>query len=48
MSRSAAFFFDEPDQAGEFLRREAAPGDAVLLKGSRGTRMERALERLLE
>jgi UDP-N-acetylmuramoyl-tripeptide--D-alanyl-D-alanine ligase len=45
--RSAAFFFDEPDQAGEYLRREAKAGDAVLLKGSRGTRVERALERLL-
>ena len=40
-----ARFFDDPAQAGEFVRAEAQPGDAVLFKGSRGVRMERALER---
>jgi len=44
----AAFFFDEPLEAGEKLREIARPGDAILFKGSRGTRVERALERFLE
>ena len=30
--------------AGEWLRREVKPGDVVLLKASRGVRLERALE----
>lgn len=37
------YFFDEPEQAGEFLRHFVEPGDAILFKGSRGTRVERAL-----
>jgi UDP-N-acetylmuramoyl-tripeptide--D-alanyl-D-alanine ligase len=43
----AAVFFDEPGSAGEFLRGFVRPGDAVLFKGSRGTRVERALEKLI-
>lgn len=39
----AAFFFDEPEQAGEFLRNYVRPGDAILFKGSRGTHVEKAL-----
>lgn len=39
----AAFFFDEPEEAGEFLRSYVRPGDAILFKGSRGTHVERAL-----
>ena len=39
----AAFFFDEPEEAGEFLRSYIRPGDAILFKGSRGTHIERAL-----
>jgi len=35
---------DTPEQAGEWLAREAGPGDAVLLKASRGVKLERALE----
>jgi UDP-N-acetylmuramoyl-tripeptide--D-alanyl-D-alanine ligase len=38
-----AQFFDQPEDAGEFLRHFAKPGDAILFKGSRGTRVERAL-----
>jgi UDP-N-acetylmuramoyl-tripeptide--D-alanyl-D-alanine ligase len=45
--RDAAWFFEDPGEAGEFVRRLARPGDAVLFKGSRGVRVERALERLL-
>jgi UDP-N-acetylmuramoyl-tripeptide--D-alanyl-D-alanine ligase len=38
-------FFEDPVQAGEFVRGLAQAGDAVLFKGSRGVRMERALEK---
>jgi len=41
----AAQFFEDPAEAGEFVRAMAHAGDAVLFKGSRGVRMERALER---
>jgi UDP-N-acetylmuramoyl-tripeptide--D-alanyl-D-alanine ligase len=47
LPESAAFFFEEAGDAGEFVRRMARPGDAILFKGSRGVRVERALERLL-
>ena len=42
-----AMYFDDPVEAGEFARKWARPGDAVLFKGSRGVKMERALERFL-
>jgi UDP-N-acetylmuramoyl-tripeptide--D-alanyl-D-alanine ligase len=42
-----AVFVEDPEAAGEFVKREAHPGDAVLFKGSRGVRVERALERFL-
>ncbi len=48
MADDAAYFFDEPEEAGECLRRIAGDGDVVLFKGSRGTRVERALERFTE
>ena len=41
----SAQFFADPVEAGEFVRGLARAGDAVLFKGSRGVRMERALER---
>ncbi len=40
----AAFFFEDPAAAGDFLRTLLAEGDAVLFKGSRGTHVEKALE----
>jgi UDP-N-acetylmuramoyl-tripeptide--D-alanyl-D-alanine ligase len=43
----AAFFFSGPVEAGDQLRKIARPGDAILFKGSRGTHVERALERFL-
>ena len=39
-----AEFVSTPEEAGEWLRREVRPGDVVLLKASRGVRLERALE----
>ncbi|MGA2599003.1 MAG: UDP-N-acetylmuramoyl-tripeptide--D-alanyl-D-alanine ligase [Bryobacteraceae bacterium] len=48
LHRNAAFFFDDPIAAGGQLRESARPGDAILFKGSRGTHVERALERFLE
>jgi UDP-N-acetylmuramoyl-tripeptide--D-alanyl-D-alanine ligase len=40
-------FFDDPEAAGDYVRSIAREGDAVLFKGSRGVRMERALERFV-
>jgi len=44
----AAFFFDDPSEAGVFLRSYTRPGDALLFKGSRGTRVELALDAFLD
>jgi UDP-N-acetylmuramoyl-tripeptide--D-alanyl-D-alanine ligase len=41
------FFFETPEEAGDFVRALARPGDALLFKGSRGVRMERALARVV-
>ncbi len=47
LSDSAAYFFEIPPEAGDFLRGMLRQGDAVLFKGSRGVKVERALERIL-
>jgi UDP-N-acetylmuramoyl-tripeptide--D-alanyl-D-alanine ligase len=39
-----AEFVESPEQAGEWLRANLREGDVVLLKASRGVRLERALE----
>ena len=44
---SAAFFFDDPSEAGRLVRVLAQAGDAILFKGSRGVHVERALEEFL-
>jgi UDP-N-acetylmuramoyl-tripeptide--D-alanyl-D-alanine ligase len=44
---AGAHFFEDPADAGAFVRQMARAGDALLFKGSRGVRMERALERFL-
>ncbi|MBI3679487.1 MAG: UDP-N-acetylmuramoyl-tripeptide--D-alanyl-D-alanine ligase [Acidobacteria bacterium] len=44
----AAYFFEDPVEAGRCVRELARAGDAILWKGSRGTRVELALERFLE
>jgi UDP-N-acetylmuramoyl-tripeptide--D-alanyl-D-alanine ligase len=40
----ASEFVETPEQAGDWLARNLREGDAVLLKGSRGVGLERALE----
>jgi UDP-N-acetylmuramoyl-tripeptide--D-alanyl-D-alanine ligase len=47
MAKTAARFFDDAAEAGDFVRHTARSGDAVLFKGSRGVKVERALERFL-
>lgn len=47
LATDAAFFFERPEDAGQHLRSLARPGDAILFKGSRGTHVEKALERFL-
>ena len=41
-----AQFMETPEQAGEWLAHNLRPGDAVLLKASRGVKLERALDML--
>ena len=43
----AAYFFEDPQGAGDFLRNLAREGDVILFKGSRGVAVEKAMERLL-
>jgi UDP-N-acetylmuramoyl-tripeptide--D-alanyl-D-alanine ligase len=47
LSDDAAFFFEDPAVAGDFLRGILQAGDAVLFKGSRGVKVERALDRVM-
>jgi UDP-N-acetylmuramoyl-tripeptide--D-alanyl-D-alanine ligase len=47
LTADAAFFFDDPQEAGRLVRRLAQPGDVILFKGSRGVHVERALEEFL-
>jgi len=44
LSDSAALFFEDPVEAGALLRKMLRKEDAVLFKGSRGVRVEKALE----
>ena len=39
-----AEFFNTPQEAGEWLAREAREGDVVLMKASRGVKLEQALD----
>lgn len=41
-----AAFFETPEHAGEMLVAEAHAGDLILVKGSRGVRTERVIEKL--
>ena len=47
MRADAALFYEDPVQAGEKLKELAQAGDVILFKGSRGTRVELALERFI-
>ncbi len=40
-----AQFFEDPAEAGDRVRQVARSGDAILFKGSRGVKVEKALER---
>jgi len=42
-----ASFVATPEEAGQWMRANLQPGDVVLLKASRGVRLEKALEELL-
>ncbi|MGH9503910.1 MAG: UDP-N-acetylmuramoyl-tripeptide--D-alanyl-D-alanine ligase [Terriglobales bacterium] len=42
-----AEFVATPEEAGEWLAREVRDGDVVLLKASRGVKLERALEKVV-
>ncbi|MDQ3710900.1 MAG: UDP-N-acetylmuramoyl-tripeptide--D-alanyl-D-alanine ligase [Acidobacteriota bacterium] len=41
-------FFESSDEAGEFLAGEIKADDLILVKGSRGVRTEKVIEKLLE
>ena len=43
-----AEFVATPEEAGEWLARETREGDVVLLKASRGVKLEKALEKWKE
>ncbi len=47
LGRERTAFFEDPAEAGAFVRSLAREGDALLFKGSRGVRMEKALEAAL-
>ena len=42
-----AVFFETPEEAGGWMREQVVAGDVVLLKASRGVRLERALQSLM-
>jgi len=47
-SATEALFVATPEEAGAWLKENLRPGDAVLLKASRGVRLERALSSLAD
>ena len=48
LAKDAAYFFEDPIDAGALVRKIAQAGDIILFKGSRGTRVEIALEEFLK
>lgn len=47
MPPHSVHFFEHAADAGDFVRQMVEPGDAVLFKGSRGVRIELAMEKVL-
>jgi UDP-N-acetylmuramoyl-tripeptide--D-alanyl-D-alanine ligase len=48
MAAASTRFFENSDQAAEALTKEILPGDLVLVKGSRGVRVDKIVSRLKE
>jgi UDP-N-acetylmuramyl pentapeptide synthase len=46
MPTGNAYFFTEVDPATDFVTRAVKPGDVILVKGSRGTRLDRMIRAL--
>jgi UDP-N-acetylmuramoyl-tripeptide--D-alanyl-D-alanine ligase len=46
LPESQTGFFSDPDAAADFIRNEIRKGDLVLIKGSRGVRMEKIVQSL--
>lgn len=46
-SKKECFWFDTPDDAGKAARQHISAGDRILIKGSRGMRMEKVTEALM-
>jgi UDP-N-acetylmuramoyl-tripeptide--D-alanyl-D-alanine ligase len=46
-AKGAAEFVATPEEAGEWLKRNVKAGDLILLKASRGVRLERAIDVLM-
>ncbi len=44
----ATIFLQDADTAGEWLKDNLRPGDVVMVKGSRGVRLERAIDVLMQ
>ncbi len=47
VARSQTKLFASSEEAAKFLAEFVAPGDLLLVKGSRGVKMERVVESLL-
>lgn len=47
-SEKEIYSFDSAKKAGEFLEKNIKKGDAVLIKGSQGVRLERAVEAIMK
>lgn len=47
MGESQVFHFAKPGEAGKFLQEKIKSGDVVLIKGSQGIRMEKAVKEIM-